>query len=323
MEEKASMIRIFVNLKRFEVPRTRGGLCPQSDPAAWIESVIEESIALRLGQMAGLSITYLLPEGLVPTAVRKLQACPPEQRAGLAIGVQGVHWQDIHPGKNFGAFTTSLPAAAAANLGSQWAIIGHSEERRAKLQVMQAFEPQLETDPDLRRRANQAVNQLVQAEVACALGAGLQVLVCVGETAEERGEPGDESSGDAFEEQQPRIQAVLKAQLLTALDGANEEALQAGNVIIGYEPVWAIGPGKTPPGKDYIAFVSSFLKQTAEEKYGLAAPVIYGGGLKEENAAMIASIPTIDGGLIGLTRFTGEIGFDAPGLKGIVEKYLG
>ena len=51
--------------------------------------------------------------------------------------------------------------------------------------------------------------------------------------------------------------------------------------------------------------------------------MVYGGGLKEENAAMIASIETIGGGLVGLTRFTGEIGFDVEGLRTIVEKYLG
>jgi len=93
-------------------------------------------------------------------------------------------------------------------------------------------------------------------------------------------------------------------------------------VVIGYEPIWAIGPGKTPPGKEYISFVSAFIRQVVRRHFGLEIPVVYGGGLKEENASIIASIETIAGGLVALTRFTGEIGFDVGGLKGIVDKYL-
>lgn len=309
------MVQIFVNLKRFEVPKAKGGLCPQTDPVLWIESIIAETVEQGFGQSEQLHLTYLVPEGLVPAAVRRLQVYPANQRGKLAIGVQGVHWYDIQPGKNFGAFTSSLPAAAAVNLGSQWAIIGHSEERRAKFQVMQAFEPQVELLAEPRIRANRAIDQLMQAEVNCALQAGLKVLLCVGETAEERG-------GGEFEEQKPRIEEALKSQLLIALQSAGQ-AIHEQKVVIGYEPVWAIGPGKTPPGKEYIAFVSAFIKQAARQHFGSEVTVVYGGGLKEENAAMIAGIPTINGGLVGLTRFTGEIGFDVQGLHGIVEKYLG
>jgi triosephosphate isomerase len=91
--------------------------------------------------------------------------------------------------------------------------------------------------------------------------------------------------------------------------------------VTGYEPVWAIGPGKTPPEKEYIAFVSAFIKQVVSDQFGVEIPVVYGGGLKEENAAVIASIETLDGGLVGLTCFTGEIGFDVPGLEKIIQKY--
>jgi triosephosphate isomerase (TIM) len=310
------MIRIFVNLKRFEVSREKGGLCSLPDPITWVESVITDTVELGLGQIPDLKLAYMLPEGLVAAAVRSLEAQPEDLRRGLSVGVQGVHWQDIRPGQNFGAFTTSLPAAAALGLGSQWAIIGHSEERRAKLQVMQAFEPQVETDAGLRLRASRAVDQLVAAEAANALHAGLNVLLCIGETAEERG------GQTEFEQQKPHIERVLKSQLLTNL-GQAVDFLRDQKVVIGYEPVWAIGPGRTPPGKEYIAFVSAFIKQTVQERFGYEIPVVYGGGLKEENAAMIASIETLDGGLVGLTRFTGEIGFDVPGLKGIIEKYRG
>jgi len=306
--------QIFVNLKRFDVPRQLGGVCPMDDPIAWIESVITQSVELGLGAHANLALTYLLPEGLVPSAARCLAKFPPAQRQMLAVGVQGVHWDDVRPGKNFGAFTTSVPAVAAANMGSQWAIIGHSEERRAKAQILNAYDAAIATNADARAHAMATVDQFVHDEVQCALAAGLRVLMCVGESAEERGD-------GTFEEQQPRIEKVLRAQVVNGLKGA-EQFIRDGKIVIGYEPIWAIGPGKVPPGKEYIGFVSAFIQRIALENLGAKIPVVYGGGLKEENAAMIASIATIDGGLVALTQFTGEIGFNVTQLNAIVGKYL-
>jgi triosephosphate isomerase len=306
------MIQIFVNLKRFEVPRRLGGLCPQDDPNAWVRGVVADSLAAGLGSRPTVQLTYLLPEGLVAAAAAELAAHPENERAQLAVGVQGVHWQDIAPGQNFGAFTSSLPAAAAANLGATWALIGHSEERRAKLQVLQAFEPHLDADESLQARAAAAVDDLVGQEAACALGRDLRVLLCVGETAAERG------AGD-LAAQQGRIEAVLRGQLTRGLAAAAAGLCQ-GRVVIGYEPVWAIGPGKTPPDAAYIASVSALIQRIGREAFGVELPVVYGGGLKEENAAAITGIDTIAGGLVGLTRFSGEIGFDVPGLVGIIAR---
>ncbi len=308
------MKEIYVNLKRFDVPKKLGGLCPSDDPLVWIEGVVRETVDLGMGALPGLQLVYLLPEGLVSVARKTLESFPVERTGMIGIGCQGVHWDDVEPGKNFGAFTSAQPAAAAVSLGSTWAIIGHSEERRFKYQVIQAFEPAVATDPMSRARASRAVDRLIHAEVQNALRVGLNVLLCVGESAEERGE------GD-FDEQQPRIQAVLRDQLLTDLQGL-QEMLDGRKVVIGYEPIWAIGPGKIPPGKEYISFVSAYVKQVIRENFDYDIVVVYGGGLKEENAAMIASIETIGGGLVALTRFTGEIGFDVGGLKGIVDKYI-
>jgi triosephosphate isomerase len=306
------MHHIFVNLKRFEVPKQLGGLCPLDDPVAWIKSVIQESVQVGLGSIDDLLLVFLLPEGLVTPAVERLKMFP-EIRA-IEIGCQGVHWQDIALGGNFGAFTTSLPATAAGSLGCTWAILGHSEERKAKLQVMQAFDASIEMDDELRAKAARAVDDLIHAEVLCALNAGLNVLLCVGETAEERGE-------GSFEDQAPRIEKVLESQLIAALKGV-QEALSDRKVVIGYEPIWAIGPGKIPPGKAYISFVSALVKRLVGEHFGFDPVVVYGGGLKEENAGMISSIETIGGGLVALTRFTGDIGFDVESLKNIIAKYL-
>ena len=305
------MKEIYVNLKRFEAPRKYGGLCPVDSPTGWIESVMMESVESGLGSQDGLSLVYLLPEGLIPAAVMKLNSYEHTDRKTIEIGSQGVHWDDIQPGGNFGAFTTSLPAASARNLGSTWAIVGHSEERRAKLQVMRAYNPDMDDQTEKRSRASAAVDGLVQKEVDCALNVGLNVLLCVGESADERGE-------GSFEEQKPRIEAVLKSQLLTNLQGVVDH-LGDRTVVIGYEPIWAIGPGKTPPGEAYIGFVSAYIKGVIVDNFDAEMSVVYGGGLKEENAAMITGIETIDGGLVALTRFTGEIGFDVAGLKGIIE----
>jgi len=314
MAEEAGMKQIFVNLKRFDVPRKLGGVCPMENPLAWIESVMDRSVELGLGAHRDLSLVYLLPEGLAGAAIRRLAQAPAEKKRMLEIGCQGVHWDDVRPGKNFGAFTTSVPAAAAANLGCRWAIVGHSEERRAKVQIMAAYEPAVSSDAAARSRAAAAVDQLVRDEVQCALAAGLKVLMCVGESAEERGD-------GPFETQQPRIETVLRGQVLRGLQSSKAE-VQAGKVVIGYEPIWAIGPGKVPPGKEYIAFVSAYIKGVVREAMGSDIAVVYGGGLKEENAGMIAGIETIGGGLVALTRFTGEIGFDVQELQQIVGKYL-
>ena len=94
--------------------------------------------------------------------------------------------------------------------------------------------------------------------------------------------------------------------------------VDTSKVAIAYEPIWSIGPGKTPAGKDYIQMIARFVK---ERTGGL--PVAYGGGLKVDNAAMLASIPEIDGGLIALTRFQGNIGFYPEEYLEIIRTYMG
>ena len=89
-------------------------------------------------------------------------------------------------------------------------------------------------------------------------------------------------------------------------------------MVIAYEPIWSIGPGKTPADKPYIEKIARFVK---ERTGGL--DVVYGGGLKADNAAMLASIADIDGGLIALTRFSGEIGFYPEEYLEIIRLYMG
>ncbi len=305
------MKQIFVNLKRFDVPRAMGGLCPVDDPKLWIEQVIADCAQRELGSLEDISLVFLLPESLILIAHETLTA----KKNGIHIGCQGVFREDVTVGGNFGAFTSNRPATAMRAIGCTWSIIGHSEERKDKLGILAAYDPTILKGGDLGRKARAVVNQLIREEVACALKAGLKALVCVGETAEERG------SG-SFKEQKPRIETVLREQVEASLPAQEDLALD-GNIVIGYEPIWAIGPGKTPPGAEYITFVSNLIRQCVQESFGFTPAVVYGGGLKEENAQMIASVELLSGGLVALTRFSGEIGFYPEELERILLRYVG
>lgn len=308
------MAEIFVNLKRFDVPKRFGGICPTDDPQLWIEDVMAKSAEYGLGRLTGVSVTFFVPEALILAATRKLASYPERETANIAIGCQGVHRENVVPGGNFGAFTTHLPAVAARNLGCAWAIIGHSEERKDKLGIIQDFEPRVASVDELGARAEHTVNRIINAEVLCALDSGLNVLLCVGETAAQRG-------GGSLSEQKPRIERVLRSQLQDGLKGLTTDRLSRQKVVIGYEPVWAIGPGKTPPDSEYIGFVASYIKSVVQASFGFDPVVVYGGGLKEENAGMISSIKTVGGGLVALTRFTGDIAFTPEGLAAIIAEY--
>lgn len=307
------MKEIFINLKRFDVPTEKGGICPNSNPKEWIEWVMDESVKNNLGTLEDIKVTYILPELLLIPALERLATYSKEKTEKIAIGSQGVYREDVKKGGNFGAFSTNLPAAVVENLGCTWSMIGHSEERKDKFGIIEKFQPACSTDMKLMAQAQEAVNLLINQEVKCSLEQNINVLLCIGESAEEKGE-------GTFEEQQPRIKEVLKKQLELCIDG-NESLLEGNEIVIGYEPMWAIGPGKTPPGEEYITFVSSYIKEVTKEKYGFEIPVVYGGGLKEENAEMISKIESIDGGLVALTKFVQPIAFQPEGLKKIIEKY--
>lgn len=277
------MKHIFLNLKRFDVPREMGGVNSLAAPEKWGAAVVE-------GIQGGLSayapeevdFTVFFPEAHLLTA-----KAARTDGSRVTIGCQGIHSEDVAPGKNFGAFTTSCPAAAASALGCEAVIIGHCEERKKLAGIMAEAGV---TDPA-------AVCRILNREIQAALVRGMKVLYCVGESAEEK----------------PRWQEVLKTQLELGLDGVDRS-----QVVIGYEPIWAIGPGKTPPGREPIQEIAQFIKGITG-----GMDIVYGGGLKTDNAEMLASIPEIDGGLIALTRFAGEIGFYPEEYLEIVKLYMG
>ena len=187
--------------------------------------------------------------------------------------------QNLH-WETSGPYTGEVSAAMLADLDVKYVIIGHSERRA------------LFGETDL------TINKKLHA----ALDAGLRPILCVGEDLEQR------ELGVTLE--------FISYQLKAALAGVTPEEMR--RVVIAYEPIWSIGPGKTPADKPYIEKIARFVK---EQTGGL--DVVYGGGLKADNAAMLASIADIDGGLIALTRFSGEIGFYPDEYLEIIRLYLG
>jgi triosephosphate isomerase (TIM) len=304
------MLHVFVNLKRFEVSRKLGGVCGIESPRLWIKWVLSECIGLHLGSIEGLALSLFLPEALIIPAVDTLSRHPASETKGITLGCQSVFREDIRPGGNFGAFTSNLPATAAKASGCRWALIGHSEERKDKLGIIHEFVSGHPQGVQTKGLASDAVGRMMHQQAVRALEAGLDVLVCVGESAEERGD------GDA-KDQQERVKAVLQRQLELSLHGT-KAFLGTRKIVVAYEPIWAIGPGKTPPSADSIDFAASHIKNACRELFGFEPPVVYGGGVKEENAAAICSLASIDGALVALTRFTGEIGFYPADLSRII-----
>jgi triosephosphate isomerase len=160
-----------------------------------------------------------------------------------------------------GAHTGDLSAAMLADAGASYVIVGHSERRA----------DHGETD-DLVRQKAQAV-----------LAAGMTPIICVGETRSER------EAGQA--------DAVVARQLAASVpDGAGED-----DVVVAYEPVWAIGTGLTPTSADIAAMHKSLREQLVSRfgAKGEAVRLLYGGSLKSGNAAEILAIPEVNGGLVG------------------------
>ena len=277
------MKHLYLNLKRFDVPVEYGGvnrIAPLKDWGSYIVAHTQEG--LKHYDPSQVEFVQYFPEAHILGAVGARCEGSPVQ-----VGCQGVYRMNTAVGGNFGAFTTNRPASAARAMGCTSTIIGHCEERNDKAGIL--------AEAGVTDTA--AVNRLLNQEIRLAVEQGLTVLYCIGEKSEE----------------QERWQDVLGEQLSVGLEGVD-----TSKVVIGYAPVWSIGPGKTPAGKDYITMIARFVK---ERTGGL--DVVYGGGLKVDNAEMLASIDEIDGGLIALTRFQGEIGFYPDEYLEIIKTYLG
>lgn len=281
------MKQIHINLKRFDILEEYGGVNREAqDVRNWAGHLFEglgEGIR-ELKKQFNVNFVFYLPEAhLIPA----LQAF--ENQENLSIGCQGLHWEDTSHGGNFGAFTSLRTANSMRQLGVKNVIIGHTEERNHLKAIMKTVDSK-----DHLKAENELLNKSAQQAIA----SEMNILYCIGESSQER------ESG-AWQE-------LLKQQLALGL-----AVIPLDRVIIGYEPIWAIGPGKTPPNKEQIQEVLTYIKSLNPDYR-----VIYGGGLKEDNAEMLASIGDLDGGLIALTRFSGEIGFYPDEFFEIAKKFL-
>ena len=163
-----------------------------------------------------------------------------------------------------GAFTGEISADMLKEIGVEYVIIGHSERR-------QYFG---ETDATVNMRMKQALTK------------GLKPIVCVGETLEQR--------------EKNRTKKVLKKQILEGFKDIIESDFS--NIVIAYEPVWAIGTGKTATAEDAnktIGFIRSLIKKTWGNEGAKSLRIQYGGSMKPSNAKELMAMRNIDGGLIG------------------------
>ncbi|MDQ2068096.1 triose-phosphate isomerase [Xinfangfangia sp. CPCC 101601] len=160
-----------------------------------------------------------------------------------------------------GAHTGDISAPMLAEAGASMVILGHSE-----------------------RRADHAESDaLVCAKVKAAWTAGLTAIICLGETEAER------DSGTT-------LQVIA-----TQLAGSVPEGATAANTVLAYEPVWAIGTGRTP-SLEQIAEVHGFMREKLTERFGVEAKdmrLLYGGSVKPSNAAEIFAVADVDGALVG------------------------
>ena len=170
-----------------------------------------------------------------------------------------------------GAFTGEISPPMLTGIGVEMAIVGHSERR-------QIFR---EDDTMINRR------------LLAALAAGLVPVLCIGETLEER--------------EAERTFAVLEGQLRSGLQGVT--TAEASRVVLAYEPVWAVGTGKTASkeqAQEVHGFLRGLLGQLFEKNIAESIQILYGGSVKPDNIDALMAQPDIDGALVGGAALTAE-----------------
>ncbi len=171
--------------------------------------------------------------------------------------------QNMHEAES-GAYTGEISAAMIQSTGSQYVILGHSE----------------------RRTIFKESDDLINKKLKAALKSGLKPIFCIGETLEER--------------EKNITNDVLKRQVAVGLDGISESELE--NIIIAYEPVWAIGTGRTATpaqAEDAHNFIRNLIKDKYSKNAAENIIIQYGGSVKPDNSGELLSQPDIDGALVG------------------------
>ncbi len=211
---------------------------------------LAEARAIADGAGEGADVALCLPATLIERAARMLP--------GFAVGGQDVH------GAGSGAHTGDVSAAMLVDAGARLTIVGHSE----------------------RRADHGESNAAVRAKAEAAVAAGLDVILCIGESLAVR------EAGEAI--------ATVTAQLADSLPAS------AARLTIAYEPIWAIGTGKVPSVDD-IKAMHAALRARLDASFGAdgaGVRILYGGSVKASNAAEIFAIADVDGALVGGASLT-------------------
>jgi triosephosphate isomerase len=223
-----------------------------------MNKTVTESVALAkeiVEKSKGISKTEVV---IAPTYLAAAKVADVIKGSNVKLAVQDIHWE------NQGAYTGKVSVDMVKEIGAEYVIIGHSEQR-------QYFH---ETDETVNKKAKKI------------LSAGLKPIICIGETLDER------NGG--------KLESVLTAQVKGAYkDISKEDALKT---VIAYEPVWAIGTGVVATdeqAQEAQKYVRSLVTKLYGESVAEAISIQYGGSMKPDNADGLLSQKDIDGGLIG------------------------
>lgn len=211
-----------------------------------------EAIAEAAAIATDIDVAVAVPFTLIAPAAKRVP--------GLSIGAQDVHVADS------GAHTGCVSAPMVVEAGARFTIVGHSERRCG----------QYETDTD------------VKAKAEAARRAGLSVILCVGESADER------DAGQA--------EYVVTGQVVASMP----EGAAADWLSIAYEPIWAIGTGRTPTVADVAAMHGAIRSQLHAllQGEGGRMRILYGGSVTGDNAAVLLAAGDVDGALVGGASLT-------------------
>jgi triosephosphate isomerase len=207
----------------------------------------------------GLHLFIFPPYTALEPAVREIGS------RSIHVGAQNMFWEDA------GQYTGEISPVFLEEIGIQLVMIGHSE----------------------RRNIFGESNPLINKKVLSGLGHHFTVLLCVGETAQ------DKEYGVGAE----RVREQLKIALW------NVQPPELADLWIAYEPVWAIGQGSTPATPEYANSIQSVLRYTMIEidpEWGPQVPILYGGSVNPENAGSLLAQPFVDGLFIGRTAWDAE-----------------
>lgn len=213
---------------------------------------LAEHLVRRVGEVVDVDVVLFPPFpnlDAVHTAI---------EGSVLQLGAQDVSWEEK------GAYTGEVSAAMLLAVGCSWVIVGHSERRHILCES----------------------SEIVNRKLRASLQQGLEVILAVGETREER--------------QAGATERVIEEQLRGSLAGVTRDEM--GQVVVAYEPVWAIGTGETATpdqAREAHAFTRSVLADLYGQEVADTIRIQYGGSVTGSNAAELMSQPGIDGALVG------------------------